>query len=221
MNRVKHPVNHPVNHRESGASLIELQIGLAIGSLVLLGLVQLFISSRSSYQTQAEVSRLQENGRFAISFITREVRRTGSINITGTNESITATYPGSVDCTGADVAPTVINLLYISDDNLLCDGNGSSAQPMVEGVEAIRILYGVDTDSDTHRSVNKYVTSTDLSSAEWSQVVSVKVAVLLRTLKEVAQVSASQDYSLLDISYTTATDRYVRQLYSTTISLRF
>ncbi|MBS7456664.1 PilW family protein [Coralloluteibacterium stylophorae] len=60
-----------------GVSLIELMIALLIGSLLLLGLVQIFSASRTSYQMSEGVARVQENARFAIDFLQRDIRMAG------------------------------------------------------------------------------------------------------------------------------------------------
>lgn len=63
--------------RLKGVSLIELMIALAIGTLLLLGLVQVFAASRSAYQLSEGLSRVQENGRFAIDYLQRDIRMAG------------------------------------------------------------------------------------------------------------------------------------------------
>ncbi|MBN8728490.1 MAG: PilW family protein [Xanthomonadales bacterium] len=61
----------------SGLSLIELMVGLAIGAILTIGLLQIFSASRVSSQTQEGLSRVQENGRFAIQYIQRGLRQVG------------------------------------------------------------------------------------------------------------------------------------------------
>lgn len=63
--------------RVRGLSLIEVMIALVIGSLLLLGLVQIFSASRTAYQLSEGVSRTQENARFAIDFLQRDIRMAG------------------------------------------------------------------------------------------------------------------------------------------------
>ena len=63
--------------RASGLSLIETMIALAIGSLLLVGLVQVFSASRTAYQLSEGMSRTQENSRFAMEFLQRDLRMAG------------------------------------------------------------------------------------------------------------------------------------------------
>ncbi|GAB3507881.1 PilW family protein [Pseudoxanthomonas daejeonensis] len=61
----------------SGLSLIELMIALLIGSILLIGVVQIFSASRTAYQLSEGMSRVQENGRFALDYLQRDLRMAG------------------------------------------------------------------------------------------------------------------------------------------------
>ena len=63
--------------RHAGVSLIELMVALAIGSLLILGLTQVFSASRAASITAEGISRVQENARFAIDFLQRDIRMAG------------------------------------------------------------------------------------------------------------------------------------------------
>lgn len=63
--------------RQTGLSLIELMISITLGLLLLAGVINLFIGSRQSYQTQETLARLQEAGRFSMDFIVQDLRRAG------------------------------------------------------------------------------------------------------------------------------------------------
>ncbi|WP_290884997.1 PilW family protein [Arenimonas sp.] len=66
---------HTAAHR--GFSLVELMIALVIGTILLAGLVQIFGASRSAYATAEGLSRTQENGRFAMDVLQRDLRLAG------------------------------------------------------------------------------------------------------------------------------------------------
>ncbi len=61
----------------AGVTLIELMVALAIGAVLMLGLVQVFAASRSAYQMSEGMARVQENSRFAMDFIQRDLRMAG------------------------------------------------------------------------------------------------------------------------------------------------
>jgi len=61
----------------AGFGLIELMIGILIGTLLLLGLTQVFSTTRNAYQTSEGVARAQESSRFAMDFLSRDLRMAG------------------------------------------------------------------------------------------------------------------------------------------------
>ncbi len=63
--------------RTQGLGLVEIMVALAISGLLLLGLVQLFSGTRVAYQTTEGLARVQENGRFAMDFLQRDLRMAG------------------------------------------------------------------------------------------------------------------------------------------------
>lgn len=65
---------NPHEKRQLGLSLVELLIAVAIGIFLTAGLIQLFTSSQQTYRVQDNQSRLQENARFALDFISRDIR---------------------------------------------------------------------------------------------------------------------------------------------------
>ncbi len=63
--------------RQSGLSLIELLIALALGLLLVAGIIQLFVGTKATYSTQQALSRIQEAGRFGIEFLKTDIRLAG------------------------------------------------------------------------------------------------------------------------------------------------
>lgn len=64
-------------YRQHGLSLIELMIAMALSLLLMLGVLQIFLSSKQTYSANSALSRVQESGRFAIDFITYDLRNAG------------------------------------------------------------------------------------------------------------------------------------------------
>ena len=60
-----------------GMSLIEVMIALLIATVLIGGMLQIFVATKASYQMQQGVARVQENGRFAMQLIERSVRMAG------------------------------------------------------------------------------------------------------------------------------------------------
>ena len=62
-----------------GFSLIELMVALTLGLLLTAGLVQLFTSTKVTFNTNDALARVQENGRFALENLKRELREAGTL----------------------------------------------------------------------------------------------------------------------------------------------
>jgi len=70
-------------NKQRGLSLTELLVALLISSFILIGLVQIFATNRATYQADEGLARLQENGRFAIDFLVRDLRMAGNMGCLG------------------------------------------------------------------------------------------------------------------------------------------
>jgi type IV pilus assembly protein PilW len=60
-----------------GMTLIELMIGIAIGMFLVAVMGAIYVGSKSTFTAQDSTSRLQENGRFAVDTIARDLRVSG------------------------------------------------------------------------------------------------------------------------------------------------
>jgi type IV pilus assembly protein PilW len=93
---------------------------------------------------------------------------------------------------------------------------GSTPQELIQGVEALQVKYGVDTDGDF--LANNYVTADAV--AAWTKVVSINLAILVRSIDQTGVEQDNKTYSLLGTAYGPFNDRRSRSVYTTTISLR-
>ena len=160
-------------------------------------------------------------------------RLVGTDNDTNGSDTISVTYRGTADtfikdCHGIDVgaADTVINQYAVSANNELTCGvskNGAAVQTLVvvDGVEALHVMYGIDSDNDD--AADQYVTAPNVADME--DVVSVRVALLLMTLDAgLVNQNDIATYTLLDETVydgaTPANDRRMRRIVSGTVALR-
>ena len=95
-------------------------------------------------------------------------------------------------------------------------GGTAPCTELLNGVEDMQIEYGVDTDGDT--SANQYVTANNVGN--WAQVVSVRVSLLMATPPSAGPLSANPQTYTYNGTTTTATDRRVRHVYSSTVNVR-
>ncbi len=63
--------------KQKGLSLVELMISITLGLILLTGVMKVFLSSKAVYSTQQALSRVQETGRLAIDFMSRDIRMAG------------------------------------------------------------------------------------------------------------------------------------------------
>ena len=87
-------------------------------------------------------------------------------------------------------------------------------QELVESIQDMQILYGIDTDGDNFP--NQYVTSNNVPN--FQNVVSVRVMLLVRSIDDFVT-EDPQTYSFNGVQ-TTPADRRIRQVFTTTIALR-
>lgn len=64
---------------QSGLSLVELLVGMALGLMVLTMLGYIYTGSRQSYRQQEAMATVQQNGRYALETLTQEARMAGYI----------------------------------------------------------------------------------------------------------------------------------------------
>ncbi|MGY6216241.1 PilW family protein [Methylolobus aquaticus] len=63
--------------RMGGFSLVEVMIGLTAGLILIAGIGQIYLGSRQTYRLQEGQARLQEDGRFVIEFLKKNIRIAG------------------------------------------------------------------------------------------------------------------------------------------------
>lgn len=73
-----------MKHTSRGFGLIELLIALALGLIVVLGVVQIFIAAKNTYVSQNSAAAMQEDARFVLSKMIQEIRMVGMFGCLGT-----------------------------------------------------------------------------------------------------------------------------------------
>lgn len=84
-----------------GFSLVEMMVAMALSMVLLLGVVSIYTNSKQTYNVQEGLSRMQENARFAIGRITREISSAGYMGCLEAN-SATAVINTLQDQTGVN-----------------------------------------------------------------------------------------------------------------------
>ncbi|NOS87148.1 MAG: hypothetical protein HOP34_01175 [Methylococcaceae bacterium] len=126
---------------------------------------------------------------------------------------------------GAQVFPINTTSYYVrnnaaSQPSLYRRVGANASEELVEGVERMEILYGVDTattsvESGNHGVVQYYVKADAVT--DWAKVVSVRIRLLVRSDDNMARVAATPlPFNGFDIP----ADRRIRRVFSATIALR-
>ncbi|MBT3770515.1 MAG: prepilin-type N-terminal cleavage/methylation domain-containing protein [Acidiferrobacteraceae bacterium] len=63
--------------RQCGVTLIELMVALALGLLITVAMLKVYVDASGLYRFNEGLARVQENGRFALEFIRRDTRVAG------------------------------------------------------------------------------------------------------------------------------------------------
>ena len=80
----------------AGLSLVELLVSMVIALVVLAGVIQSFVASKQSFIQESEVAYIQENARFAVDLISRDIRQAGNWGCSGSGNMANA-YDGDLD----------------------------------------------------------------------------------------------------------------------------
>lgn len=104
-------------------------------------------------------------------------------------------------------------------------------EELVEGVENMQLRFGVDTSATPDGAIDEYRNAEDVVNGEaadsvalddnWRRVLSVRVALLLRSPARAGVPTGSRTFRLIDVDLTPPSgDGAIREVYDTTIALR-
>ncbi|MFV3368615.1 PilW family protein [Pseudomonas sp. NY15435] len=137
------------NRRQAGLTLVELMIAMTLSLVLMLGVIQVFLSVRQTYSANDATSRMQESGRFALTFISSSVRLGGYLE------------PGSIaakpmaiqgpNCAGPDDSP--------------CSSNGAG-----NASDSIAVAFQVPPDSSDSNK-RRDCAGTEITTANAGKVV--------------------------------------------------
>lgn len=128
--------------------------------------------------------------------------------------------------TCADEAPIyrlLSRVYYTNNDDTLMRaelGDPAGATPytvtsLVDGIEHLHFEYGIDSDGDG--VPNSYASAP--ATANWEDVVAVRVWVLARNLEETPNYTDDKTYRLGDVEVENPDDGFKREVYSTTVRI--
>jgi type IV pilus assembly protein PilW len=156
-------------------------------------------------------------------------RTTGGADPTNTTVDL-----GTAFSSGAQVAPIDTVVYYIAPGStpatqggqagpslwrIVSGLNGANPQEIIPGVERMEVQYGVDTDGDT--VIDQYSDANTVDATnKWNDVISARVAILVRSPEANAPQVDTKTYTLLNKVAGPFNDHYERSVFTTTVTLR-
>lgn len=155
----------PRTYHQKGFSLVELLIAMLLGLILTAGALQMMLSSQEIYQTTDTLSRIQENGRFTLNFLTKDIRMAGHNTTKDADGKVFWDGPCGVSnpCTtnGAGSDSDQIGILLDPSNDLDCLGNAVADTDTV----IANVYYVDDPDNDLISSL--YCRGYDISASAW------------------------------------------------------
>lgn len=150
---------------QKGVTLVELLVAMAVTGVVLAGVVQVLVDNRMKFRLNNELAYIQENARFALDEMGRELREAGYSGCSGTAQVANVVNGTSViggfGLEGWDGAEVASNFPAEFQDDLW--GAGSAAAPdafMVSGGDVDNSYTTTGSPTNTNNSVRIDVTDT-------------------------------------------------------------
>lgn len=149
------------HHRygQRGFSLVEIMIAVTLSLILMAGVSQIYLSSKQSFRMQEALSRVQENGRFALEFLSRDIRMAdfwGCANFDNvTNNLNSAGGTGYIDYGQGGLSATNDNGLNGSDTVILRGAFGTSLTLLPNGAAGYGPLQSSDITTTTGNGLNQ------------------------------------------------------------------
>ncbi len=130
--------------QQQGLTLIEIMVALLIGAFLLAGVIQVFIVNKQTYRVQENLSRMQENGRFAIDYLNRYIRLAGYITTKSLND-IRYKDLSRNSTTGQNDGSSITSALFGNSGNKAIAGTNGDG---LNSSDSITVRYQADPPAD-------------------------------------------------------------------------
>ena len=129
------------NDYQRGLTLLELLVAITLGLAVVTGTIQIYLGTSQTYRVQEAQSRIQENGRYALEVLNREIRMAGFTGCKRGNPVANVLNNAGSDW-WSDFPNRSFQGYAGNDANFPARSFGSSSGDRVLGTEAIIIVGG-------------------------------------------------------------------------------
>jgi type IV pilus assembly protein PilW len=220
--------------KNSGVTLTELLIALALTGIVAGAIYNIFISQGKAYTIQSEVAEMQRNLRAGIFMMEREIRMVGYDPTRAADAQILTAAPGQLEFTADlnddgvtdDPNEHMIYTLYDTDADGTNDAlgrndvnSGAGTQLLAENIDQLNYVY-LD---GSRNALNDMTTPVD--PAVLPDIRSIQVTMVARSGVIDSDYTNNETYQNqnpggIEVIYTAAGDNFRRRLLSTEIKCR-
>lgn len=160
----------PVTRYPHGLSIVELMVAIAIGAFLMMGVVSIFVSNKQTYEVNDDLSRLQENARFAVNLISRDIRMAGyyGCHFGESPENTLGLDAGSLGDTTAPIEGLDSSDVTAGDGWHPSDNTDDVPAGIVAGTDAITVRYASGTRYDL--AANLATVSQDIGLAAGNEL---------------------------------------------------
>ena len=131
--------------RQHGVTLVELMVALALGLLITVAMLKVYVDASRMYRFNEGLARVQENGRFALEFIRRDARVAGfwgCYSDAPLTNQISATSDAWLDVAAGHITGTNDDGLNSADSITFRSASGSGTlvnAPMIVASDSISV----------------------------------------------------------------------------------
>ena len=160
----------PALRRQQGVTLVELMVALAIGLLVTVAMLKVYVDASQMYRFNEGLARVQENGRFSLEFIRRDARVAGfwgCYSDAALSNGVSAGSDAYINVAAGHITGTSDDGLNSSDSITFRSATGSGS-PLTTGMSGTGA--GVTVESAGALSVGTAVLISDCENGDLFQV---------------------------------------------------
>lgn len=174
--------------KQAGLSLVELMVAILIGLVILAGVIQVVVSSKTTFLGQEEMSFISENARYAFDVVGRDLKSAGYWGCTGANGSFAQVATPTATQQSDDGSSQSINVdeFLPADDNLNLvpiigyEADSSTYPPAINGLvvkdsgdiradavivrSAVGEVYSVASQNSTSMTLQSLIADSDTTN---------------------------------------------------------
>ena len=137
-------------HKQTGFTLVELLVAMAIAGIVLAALVSLFVSTNKIFTVESKITDIQQGVRGAMQLMSKDIRMAGMRNCSGIPSANGTAMRVRYDYTDTGTCGEDRAYQYDSDEEQLeVSSSGGTPQPLAENIEHFSLTYTLGNGTQT------------------------------------------------------------------------